>query len=368
MGQEQSRRVRYAVVGLGWFGQAAVLPAFQNAKGNSELRAIVSDDPKKREELSGEYNVPACSYQDYDALLASGTIDAVYLVLPNSLHHDYTLRAARQGVHVLCEKPLAGSSSEAKEMIDACQRANVRLMTAYRLHFEPANLSVVSLIDQGAIGEPRLFTATHTNNVKPGNTRLEGNLAGGPLRDIGIYCINAARYVFRSEPTEVTAFAASSDDPRFKEVPEMVSAVLRFPRDRLATFNCGFGEATVSRYSVIGTEGEIGMESGFSFNSPITRTIQKGEQNESKTFPLGDQVAPEIVYFSGCVLKGRDPEPSGLEGLIDMEIMEAIEQSAREGKSVALDLPEKVRRPDRNQSRTKPAVEEPELVHADTPK
>lgn len=368
MNEDQARRVRYAVVGLGWFGQAAVLPAFQHAKGNSELRAIVSDDPKKQEELSGKYNVPACSYHDYDALLASGTIDAVYLVLPNSLHCDYTLRAAQQGVHVLCEKPLAGTSSEAKDMIEACQRANVRLMTAYRLHFEPANLSVVSLIDEGTIGEPRLFTATHTNNVKPGNSRLEGDLAGGPLRDIGIYCINAARYVFQSEPTEVAAFTASSEDPRFREVPEMVSAVLRFPKDRLATFNCGFGEATVSRYSVIGTEGEIGMESGFSFNSPITRTIQKGEQTESKTFPLGDQIAPEIVYFSGCVLKGRDPEPSGLEGLIDMEIMEAIEQSAREGKSIRMRLPDKARRPDRSQRRTKPAVEEPKLVRAESPK
>src|SRR5688572_28630339 len=136
-------RIRYAVVGLGWFGQEAVLPAFRNVKKNSVLAALVSGDAEKRQELSKQYKVPAYSYEQYDELLRSGSIDAVYIVLPNAMHHEYTVRAAAAGVHVLCEKPMADSTSACKEMIDACRRNNVRLMIAYRLHFEEANLKAV---------------------------------------------------------------------------------------------------------------------------------------------------------------------------------------------------------------------------------
>ena len=267
------KKVRYAVVGAGWFGQSAVLPAFANAKENSELAAIVSGDAEKRAILSSDYGVPAYSYEEYEDLLGSGAVDAVYVVSPNSLHRDHAVAAARHGIHVLCEKPLADTAVAAEEMIAACDRAGVHLMTAYRLHFEKANLQAIDLIRKGTIGEPRVMTSTFTQQVDPDNSRLDANLGGHPLLDMGVYCVNAARYLFRAEPIEVTAFAATGNDPRFAKVPEMVSAVMRFPGERLASFVCGFGEAKASAYQVLGTKGDIRLDPAFAHKGERAMTV-----------------------------------------------------------------------------------------------
>ena len=361
------KKVRYAVVGAGWFAQTAVLPAFANAKENSELAAIVSGDAQKRAALSSDYGVPAHSYEEYEKLLASGAVDAVYIVSPNSLHRDHTIAAARHGVHVLCEKPLADTAVAAEEMIAACDRAGVLLMTAYRLHFEKANLQAVDLIRKGKIGEPRVMTSTFTQQVDPDNSRLDAGLGGHPLLDVGIYCVNAARYLFRAEPVEVTAFAATGSDPKFKDVPEMTSAILRFPGERLATFTCGFGEAKASNYQVLGTTGDIRMDPAYSHSGERVMTVTVDGKAKETTFADCDQVAPEIVYFSDCIKNGRRPEPDGREGLIDLWIIEAIKASAVKGLAVPLQpLPEKPR-PDKGQHIAKPAKNEPELVNAAPP-
>jgi glucose-fructose oxidoreductase len=242
--KSRSKKVRFAIVGTGWFPQDAVLPSFANAK-NAELAAIFSGDPEKRKEIGDYYDVPGHDYAEFDELLAGGEIDAVYIVLPNALHKEYTVRAAKHGVHVLCEKPLAGTAAECCVMISACEASGVLLMTAYRLLFESANLSAIEQVQGGEIGEPRLYQAINTQIVEPGNTRLDADLKGGPLMDLGIYCINAARYLFRQNPTAVSGFASHPNDPRFREVPEMVTAVMRFPQERLATFTCGFGKSKV---------------------------------------------------------------------------------------------------------------------------
>ena len=145
-------KVRYAVVGLGHIAQAAVLPAFENAKENSELVAFVSDDPVKQQRLGRRYCVTTYTYKEYDALLDSGAVDAVYIALPNSMHRDFTVRAARCGVHVLCEKPLAVTEKDCRVMIDACAMNEVKLMTAYRLHFERANLNALEIVQSGNSG------------------------------------------------------------------------------------------------------------------------------------------------------------------------------------------------------------------------
>lgn len=363
----KSKKVRYAVVGAGWFGQAAVLPAFANAKENSELAAIVSGDPEKRTALSADYGVPSYSYEQYDDLLASGTVDAVYIVSPNSLHRDHTVAAARHGVHVLCEKPLADTPVAAEQMIAASDRAGVLLMTAYRLHFEKANLHAIELIRKDTIGEPRVMTSTFTQQVDPDNSRLDSHLGGHPLLDVGIYCVNAARYLFRAEPTEVAAFVATGSDPKFKDVPEMVSAILRFPGERLATFTCGFGEAKSSAYQVLGTRGDIRLDPAYSHTGERAMTVTVDGKSKDTTFPDCDQVAPEIVYFSECIQKGRRPEPDGREGLIDLWIIEAIKASAAKGMAVPLQpLPEKPR-PDKSQYIARPVAEKPELVNAAPP-
>jgi predicted dehydrogenase len=176
------RKIRYAVVGLGWFAQAAILPAFANARDNSELVVLVTGDIDKARDLGQRYAVPVVQYDDYDDLLKSGKVDAVYIALPNSHHRDYTERAARAGVHVLCEKPMADSVEDCEKMIEACERGVVRLMIAYRLHFEEANLEAIRLLRSGKIGDARIFTSVFSQQVEPGNIRLDRDRAAGRSR------------------------------------------------------------------------------------------------------------------------------------------------------------------------------------------
>jgi predicted dehydrogenase len=365
--QRDSHPVRFAVVGLGNFAQTAILPAFANAEDKAELVALVTGDVEKASKLSRKYKVPASSYDDYEELLKSGKIEAVYIAVPNSEHRTYAEPAARAGVHVLCEKPLAYSVEDAKAIVNVCQKHKVRLMTAYRLHFEEGNLDAIEAAHSGKIGEPRLFTSVHTMQVEPDNIRVDLSLGGGPLEDIGIYCLNAARYVFKAEPEEVTAIAIRGKDRRFKEVPEAVSATLRFPKDRLATFLCGFGETKVSEYRVIGTEGLLKMDPAFTWNGDIEQTIIRHDKAKSKTFKHRDQVAAEIVYFSDCIRRHKNPEPSGEEGLLDVRIIDALRRSYLRQRTIRLRPLAKKRRPQRGQSIMRGPARKPTPVKAPAP-
>lgn len=241
------------MVGLGYIAQVAVLPAFAKAK-NSELVALVSDDSTKLKKLSRRYKVPRTfSCQDYYRCLESGDIGAVYIALPNSMHRDYSVPALRAGIHVLCEKPMAVTESECEEMIDAATRNNAKLMIAYRLHFEEANLRAIELTQSGKLGEIRAFSSVFTMQVKEGDIRLQKELGGGTLFDIGVYCINAARHIFQAEPVEVFAFSANNGEKRFQQVDEMTSAILRFPEEMLASFTTSFGASDISAYQLVGT-------------------------------------------------------------------------------------------------------------------
>ena len=358
-----SRRVRYAVVGLGHISQAAVLPAFRNARRNSRLTALVSSDAEKLLTLGRRYRVRGLySYEEYGDCLASGEVDAVYIALPNALHREHAERAARAGVHVLCEKPLAVTRAECQAMIDAARAGGVKLMTAYRLHFEAANLRAAEIVRSGRLGEPRLFESTFCMQVRPGNVRLEDELGGGPLYDIGIYCINAARSLFAAEPLEVVAATARGRDPRVAEVPEAASAVLRFPEERLASFSCSFGAADVGALEVVGTKGRLRLDPAYEYAQGLALEVRVAGRTRRRRFPKRDQFAPELLHFSDCVLSDRDPEPSGLEGLIDVATIEAILASARSGRAVALDLPERHRRPEPRQQIRRPPVRKPRLV------
>src|SRR5216683_3269362 len=216
--KKSARQVGYAVIGLGHIAQVAVLPAFRHAK-NSRLVALVSDDEEKRRRLSRKYRCDAYGYRDLDDVLARADVDAVYIALPNDMHAEYAIRCAQAGAHVLCEKPLAISEAECRRMIDACENNAVKLMTAYRLHFEPANLEVVKLIKRGVIGETRVFSSDFSYQVKERNIRTFAERGGGAIWDIGVYCINAARYCMRTDPIEIAAIRADRPgDPRFAEV------------------------------------------------------------------------------------------------------------------------------------------------------
>jgi glucose-fructose oxidoreductase len=191
----RGEKVRYAVVGLGYISQIAVLPAFAHARGNSELTALVSGDPKKLQAMARKYRVKhTYSYEQYTECLDSGEIDAVYISLPNNMHRGYAESAAQAGIHVLCEKPMAFDENECENMISATEEASVKLMIAYRLHFEPANLHAIEVVNSAKIGEPRIFNSIFSQQVRVGNSRLQKDVGGGALYDMGIYCLNAARY------------------------------------------------------------------------------------------------------------------------------------------------------------------------------
>ena len=179
-----SHPIRFAVVGLGNFAQTAILPAFENAKDDAELAALVTGDKVKASELGLKYKVPAYGYDDYEVLLRSGEVDAVYIATPNSEHRKFAIPAARAKVHVLCEKPLAFSVADARAILNACQKHQIRLMTGYRLHFEDGNLAAIQAAHSGEIGTAKLFTSVHTMQIEPGNVRLDLSLGGGPLEDI----------------------------------------------------------------------------------------------------------------------------------------------------------------------------------------
>ena len=367
--QPSQKKVRYAVVGLGHIAQAAVLPAFAHATENSELVALVSDDPEKLEKLGRRYQVKTrCSYAQLEDCLESGAVDAVYIALPNHLHREYTERAARAKVHVLCEKPMAVTEDDCRAMIEAAEANDVKLMVAYRLHFEEANLRAIDLVQAGRLGEPRIFDSVFTMEVKEGDIRLgPRDMGGGTLYDIGVYCINAARNLFAAEPIEVSGFSANNGDPRFRQCEEMTSAVLRFPGERVASFTCSFGAADVSSYRVVGTKGDLTMDPAYEYAGELIQRVTINGRTRERTFPKRDQFAPELVSFSECILAGASPEPSGREGLADVRVVQALYRSADTGRPVALEPLTKEDRPPLGQELRRPPVTEPQLVNTESP-
>lgn len=363
-----ARTIGYAVVGLGHIAQTAVLPAFAHAE-RGRLVALVSSDRAKRVELGEAYGVgDLYGYDEYDACLANERVDAVYIALPNSMHRDYAVRAARAGVHVLCEKPMALDEGECRAMIAAAAEHEVRLMVAYRLHFDPANLEAIRLVEAGAIGEPRVFTSLFGYQVRDENIRTSSALGGGPIWDLGVYCVNAARYLFRAEPEEVSCFTGRvPGDGRFREVEAGASATLRFPGDRLASFTVHYGIAPASAYRLVGTNGELGLDPAYEYEGELKLSLSADGKTTGRTFPPHDQFAPELDYFAGCVLEGREPEPDGHEGLADVRVIRALFRAAGSGRAVRLPPFPPRRYPRPEQGFERPPVEEAPAVRVEAP-
>jgi glucose-fructose oxidoreductase len=351
-------------VGLGHIAQAAVLPAFEHARRNSVLTALVSGSPKKLRTLGKRHGVERlCSYEEADGLLAGGEVDAIYVALPNDQHKEWTIRAARAGLHVLCEKPMAVTARDCEQMVRATADADVKLMIAYRLHFERANLQAAQLARSGKLGALRFFSSDFSMQVSPDNVRLKRAKGGGPLYDIGIYCINAARYTLSEEPTQVWATATRSRDPRFREIDETVTATMRFKDERVASFTCSFGAADRSTYTIVGTRGSITLDPAYEYAEGLSYQLNVGNRRRSKVFGKHDQFAAELLYFSDCIIHDRQPEPSGAEGTLDVRVIEAMRKSIETGRSVKLQAREKKRRPILRQAASRPAVpREPPLV------
>lgn len=353
--------VRYAVVGLGHIAQVAVLPAFAHARKNSRLVAVVSDDSTKRSKIARRYRLSQTfSYDEYEECLRE--VDAVYIALPNSMHAEYAIRAARAGVHVLCEKPMAVTVEECQRMISACRKAHVKLMVAYRLHFEPMNLAAIDIARRGRLGELKFVNASFSMRVRAGDIRTRRTYGGGTLYDIGVYCINGARNLFRAEPTRVSAVSINSGHASLSEIDETTAATLQFGNERVASFVTSFNAADVGAFRVVGTKGELHADPAYEYAERLSYTLTIEGKATRKEVPKHDQFAAEIVYFSDCILKDREPEPSGEEGLQDVRIVQALYQSAKSGRPVAIPAFRKAKRPTGRQKITRRGVRKPALI------
>ena len=362
----EGRRVRYAVVGAGWISQAAFMPAVAGT-GNSELVGLVTGDPDKASALSERYRLQhVWSYDQFGQALACGDLDALYVAVPNDQHFQYAQPALEAGLHVLLEKPMAVSEEECRAIEKAAAASGARLMIAYRLHFEAATLEAVRIARSGEIGDPRVFTSTFSQHVAPSNHRARHGFWAGPVADMGAYPINAARMLFAAEPTEVWATGAMNPDMPF-EFDDTVSVTMRFPGQRLAQFTVSYGANSAGEYRILGTRGDVAAEPGFSIATPIALRVTRGSHKTTTEFPAIAQFGGELEYFSACILEGRDPEPDGEEGRLDVRIIAAIERALSEGRPQVLEPYERSRRPDPSQAVSLPAIIAPELVHASYP-
>jgi glucose-fructose oxidoreductase len=331
------KQIGYAVVGLGDIALQAVLPAFANAAENSKLVAVVSGDRGKAQALAQEFHATPYHYDDFRQCLTRDDVNAAYIALPNSMHCDYTVEAARAGVHVLCEKPMAVTADECRRMIRTCQTNRVKFMVAYRLHFQPANLRAIELVRAGRIGAPKTFSSDFTIKVDdPEDIRLQRRLGGGTVYDLGVYAINAARNLFGAEPAQVMAMTSRTTRRYGGDVDEGTVALIRFPEEQLVHFHTSFGEEKTSTFTLFGEDGLIRLANAYTYHAPMTLELVRGGHVEQEHFEETDQFAAEIAYFSECIQKDRQAEPSGIEGLQDVRIVEAIYRSARDGRPVTL--------------------------------
>ena len=340
-----SQRLGFAVVGLGELALGEILPAFAQCK-YARLAALVSGDPAKAATVAGQYGVAAehiYDYKNFDRIAQDPTVDVVYIVLPNSMHLEYTVRAAKAGKHVLCEKPMATSSKDCAEMIAACESAARQLMIAYRMQYEPYNNELIRLSRSGQYGSIRLIEAANGQNQAQ-NTQWRHRKAlagGGSLPDVGIYCLNAARYITGLEPTQVTAQILSDEsDIRFTEVEDRVNFQLRFPTGILASCQSFYSGHESRRLRVTYETGWVDLDPAFAYRGLRMKVNEaKGSQDVTREIKLPEKshFALEMDHMAERTLQKARTRTPGEEGMQDMKIIEAIYRAAREGRPV--DLP-----------------------------
>ena len=340
----EPQRVGYAVVGLGHLALEEILPALRTCK-KSRLVALVSGSPEKMQKVASEYGVKpeSCySYETYDKIKDNPEVDVIYIVLPNALHKEYVIRGAKTGKHILCEKPMAISSAECREMIDACNKANVKLMVAYRIHYQAHNRYIREQVQKKEFGAAKYVDAYNSqSSANPNHWRHKLALAGGgSLPDIGLYCLNTTRFLLEEEPTEVFAYRYSTpNNPLFTEVEELISWQMKFPSGLIANCSADYNVHDSRRYRVMCERGWYDLDNAYAYEGQELQTSHadgKLKRKETIVIPAKDQFAIEMDHFSDCIINNKRPYTTGEDGLQDHRIMEAIYQSAKEGKPVKL--------------------------------
>jgi predicted dehydrogenase len=335
----QLRRVGYAVVGLGHIAEHAVLPAFRQSK-KSRLIALVSSDPKKARRLASKFHAPLTfTYDCFEECLRNPEVEAVYIATNNSTHLNFTVRAAAAGKHVLCEKPLANTAEECRQMVEACRKNNVRLMTAYRKYFEPASVALKQLVASKELGALKLIHSTFTFNLPAEQVwHLRRELAGGgSLWDVGVYCVNTVRWLTGLEPTEATAYSWTADPERFKEVEESISFQLKFPGGLYVQASSSFAAAKASFIQIHGEKGWAALNPAYPYNEPRCLFGQIGEKWFDRTFKPVEEFHLELDHLAACIRAHREPEPDGVTGMRDVAVMEAIYSAAASARAVSID-------------------------------
>jgi predicted dehydrogenase len=334
------KKLGWAIVGLGSLAINQILPAFAKCE-KSRVVAFVSGHPDKANKLALRYGVNSkniYNYQNYDSIRDNPDVDVIYIVLPNGMHAEYTVRGLQAEKHVLSEKPMSRTPEECQQMIDAGKKANRKLMVAYRCRYEPYNREAIRIAQSGELGRTKVIVSEHGFNIgDPKQWRLNKELAGGgSLMDIGIYALNASRYLSGEEPTELTAMTYTTPgDARFKEVEETINFQLRFPSGILANCSSSYGYDSQNRYRVVGTDGWVELEPATIYSGLRMRVHRKNVLEEVQ-LPVRDHFALEMDHMSECVMENKEPLTPGEEGLRDLRIMAAIYEAGRTGKTVKL--------------------------------
>ena len=343
------QRVGYAIVGLGRLSLNQILPAFGKSKYSKPV-ALVSGSRDKARKIAAQYGIrenAIYDYTTYDQLAKNPEVQAIYIVLPNSMHAEFVLRGAKAGKHILCEKPMATSVRDCERMIAACNAAKVKLMIAYRQQYEPMNREIVKMVRSGSLGKVKSFIATNSQDQgDPTQWRLNRTLAGGGcLPDVGIYCLNAARFLTSEEPSEVSAALYQPvDDPRFKEVEETCSFTMKFPSGFVATCSSGYGMHKSQFLRLEGDRAWAELNPAFGYSGLKLRheTVVAARNVVSEpSIEAADQFATEMDHMSLCIQQNLAPHTPGEEGLQDQRIVDAIYESARTGRTVNIAPPAK---------------------------
>jgi predicted dehydrogenase len=328
------KRVRYAVVGLGSISQVAVLPAFAHSEG-AELVAVVSGDKAKAEKLAHDFKArQAYSYREYAECMKNHEVEAVYIATPPGEHEKYAVTAAKAGKHVLCEKPLAANVQQARKMVEACRRNKVQFMTAYRKYFEPSTVMLKKMIVKGDLGR---IDVIHTlfGEFRPFGDNSPAWLfsrklcGGGPLMDLGVYCVNTCRWLVGEDPVEAEATSWARDRRRYKEVEEGITFRLDFPSGLILQGTAAYSSVFSSFVHVHGEKGWAALSPAFAFEEERRLSGKIGGQWFENTFAPIDEFALELDAFANCIREGRKPEPDGAQGLRDLLIIDAIYKAAK---------------------------------------
>jgi predicted dehydrogenase len=347
--EPRDQRTGYAVVGLGRLALGEILPAMGKSKYCKPV-ALVSGDREKAKKIAAQYGIKESSiydYTTYDQIASNLEVQVIYIVLPNSMHAEFVLRGAKTGKHILCEKPMATSVRECEQMIDACKTANVKLMIAYRSQYEPYDVALGKMIRSGKFGKLKQFISTNSQNQGDlSQWRLKKSLAGGGcMPDVGVYCLNAARFLSGEEPTEVFAtIDEPKDDPRFAEVEASCQVIAKFPSGFTATFNSAYNAHKSQFLRIEGTDAFAELNPAFAYHGIKMKysryeSEQKMEVVHEPSLEEKDQFAEEMDHFALCVQRNLQPHTPGEEGLQDQRITDAIYESARQGKKITLSPP-----------------------------